>query len=307
VGLLPAPHPTNIVAAKSTPANAKPPPAFLPLHSTTLPTFVATTLVADVAPIAAPCPTFRRGGYLFGSNGHRYRQCMANSCRRSLAFRKVRKSSCPQPDSYCAIRRLSTTGHTARCSPATIPIANHSPVFDNTAVMALVVFLRGVNVGGHRTFRPSLVANQLTDFDVVNIGAAGTFVVRNRISQAKLRAEFLRHLPFQTELAICDGNDILDLASGNPFAGQPAGSDFVRFVSVLTKRGQPLPSTPLALPSDGEWLLKLLGTKGCFVFGVYRREMKAIRYLGQLDRIIGVPVTTRNWNTLTAIATILNK
>ena len=48
--------------------------------------------------------------------------------------------------------------------------------------MALVVFLRGVNVGGHKTFRPSLVANELSDFDVVNVGAAGTFVVRNRIS-----------------------------------------------------------------------------------------------------------------------------
>jgi len=50
---------------------------------------------------------------------------------------------------------------------------------ENRGVMALVVFLRGVNVGGHRTFRPSLLANELSDFDVVNVGAAGTFVVRN--------------------------------------------------------------------------------------------------------------------------------
>ena len=42
---------------------------------------------------------------------------------------------------------------------------------------ALVVFLRGVNVGGHRTFRPSVVAKELRKFDVVNVGAAGTFVV----------------------------------------------------------------------------------------------------------------------------------
>ena len=42
--------------------------------------------------------------------------------------------------------------------------------------MALVVFLRGVNVGGHRTFRPSLLARQLEPYGVVNVGAAGTFV-----------------------------------------------------------------------------------------------------------------------------------
>jgi hypothetical protein len=35
--------------------------------------------------------------------------------------------------------------------------------------------------------------------------------------------------------------------------------------------------------------------------------MKVISYLGTLDRVLGVPVTTRNWNTITAIATVLGK
>ena len=62
--------------------------------------------------------------------------------------------------------------------------------------MALVVFLKGVNVGGHRRVRPSEVAKRLKRYDVVNIGAAGTFVVRKPISQPKLRAERRRQLPF---------------------------------------------------------------------------------------------------------------
>ena len=33
--------------------------------------------------------------------------------------------------------------------------------------MALVVFLRGVNVGGHRTFRPTKLAAQLEHLDIV--------------------------------------------------------------------------------------------------------------------------------------------
>ena len=101
------------------------------------------------------------------------------------------------------------------------------------------------------------------------------------------------------------GDDVLDLASGKPFVGQPAGPKIVRFVSILAKRGQPLPSMPLSLPSRGQWCLKVLATKDRFVFGLYRREMRAIRYLGQLDKIFGVPATTRNWNTITAIAEIL--
>lgn len=33
--------------------------------------------------------------------------------------------------------------------------------------------------------------------------------------------------------------------------------------------------------------------------------MKAIGYLGRLDRLFGVPFTTRNWSTVTAIARVL--
>jgi len=41
------------------------------------------------------------------------------------------------------------------------------------------------------------------------------------------------------------------------------------------------------------------------VLGIDRRHMKTIGYLGTLDRAFGVPVTTRNWNTVTAIARVL--
>ena len=171
--------------------------------------------------------------------------------------------------------------------------------------MALVVFLRGVNVGGHRTFRPSALAADLSRFDVVNVGAAGTFVIRKAVSPVKLHAELSRRLPFQTEVMTCAGSDILRLAASDPFAGQPSRPDIVRFVSVLAKRRQPASSIPFSLPSAGEWSLRVLAGQGRFVVGVYRRDMKAIRYLGQLDKIFGVPVTTRNWNTILAVARTL--
>ncbi len=38
---------------------------------------------------------------------------------------------------------------------------------------------------------------------------------------------------------------------------------------------------------------------------MYRRHMKTIGYLGQIDRLCGVPATTRNWNTIVAIVRIL--
>jgi uncharacterized protein (DUF1697 family) len=171
--------------------------------------------------------------------------------------------------------------------------------------MALVAFLRGVNVGGHKTFQPSVLAKELADFDVVNVGAAGTFVVRKPISQTKLRAELLRRLPFNTEIMICPARGIIELASKDPFARQPSGPDIVHFVSVSAKRPRALPPLPLSLPSDDDWLLKVVAIQDRFVLGLYRRQMKAISYLGQIDKRLGVPVTTRNWNTIKAIVKVL--
>jgi uncharacterized protein (DUF1697 family) len=171
--------------------------------------------------------------------------------------------------------------------------------------MALVVLLRGVNVGGHKTFRPTILARQLKHLDAVNIGAAGTFVVRQPVTRAQLTAEMARRLPFDAEIVICQGREIVGLMSQNPFARQRVGPDMVRFVSILSRRPHSEPSMPASLPSRGRWLLRILARENRFVFGVYRRHMKVIGYLGTIDRLFGVPVTTRNWNTISAIAKVL--
>jgi uncharacterized protein (DUF1697 family) len=171
--------------------------------------------------------------------------------------------------------------------------------------MALVVFLRGVNVGGHRTFRPSIVARKLSDYDVVNVGAAGTFVVRKPGSRAKFRTALLRTLPFEAEVVLCDGRDLIRLETENPFAAELSVPDVVRFVSILSKAGGVRTSLPVTFPPDGEWLVRVMASQGQFVFGTYRRHMKTISYLGRIDKLYGVPATTRNWNTIIAIVRIL--
>src|SRR4029077_12537792 len=136
--------------------------------------------------------------------------------------------------------------------------------------VALVVLLRGVNVGGHRTFRPIALAEQLKHLDAVNIGAAGPFVIRRPVTRAQLRAELARRLPFDAEIMICQGREIVRLMSQNHFADQPVRPDIVRFVSVLSKRPRSAPSTPMSFPSSGKWLLKILARDNRFVFGAYR-------------------------------------
>jgi uncharacterized protein (DUF1697 family) len=172
-------------------------------------------------------------------------------------------------------------------------------------IVSFVVFLRGVNVGGHRTFRPSILAKGLSDYGVVNVGAAGTFVVRKPGSKRKFRAALLRKLPFKAEVVICDGRALIRLEMENPFRAKPSRPDIVRFVSILSRAGGLRAALPVTFPPGGEWLVRVMASKGQFVFGVYRRHMKTIGYLGRIDTLFGVPATTRNWNTILAVVRIL--
>ena len=171
--------------------------------------------------------------------------------------------------------------------------------------MRWVVFLRAVNVGSANRCQPALIAKELAKFGVVNIGAVGTFVVREDVSESVLRAAIAKKLPFKCEIMICPARDLIKLTSKDPFARQPSDPNIIRFVNVLAKRLPARPALPLSLPSDDDWLLKIIAIENRFVLGLYRRQMKAISYLGKIEKQLGVPVTTRNWNTIEKVAKIL--
>lgn len=189
--------------------------------------------------------------------------------------------------------------------------------------MSSVVFLRAVNVGKANRCQPAVIARQLVNFGVINIGAVGTFVVRKNVRESTLRDAFAKELPFKCEIMICRARDIIDLASTDPFARQPSGPDITRFVNVLAKpfhhvrsasdqtsnlkpQTSRLPALPLSFPSPDDWLLKIIEVRERFVLGLYRRHMKAISYLGKVEKLLGVPATNRNWNTILKVAQVLS-
>ena len=171
--------------------------------------------------------------------------------------------------------------------------------------MRWVVFLRGVNVGKANRCQPAVIARQLSKLGVVNIGAVGTFVVCEDVSESALRSAMAKKLPFKCEIMICPAREILKLASKDPFSEQRSDPGITRFVNVLAKQLPSPPPLPLCLPSDNDWLLKIIAIENRFVLGLYRRQMKAITYLGKIEKHLGVPATTRNWNTIEKVAKIL--
>jgi uncharacterized protein (DUF1697 family) len=170
--------------------------------------------------------------------------------------------------------------------------------------MALVVFLRGVNVGGHKTFRPAALAKELAVLDVVNVGAAGTLVVRAAIGQTALKSELQRRLPFEADMMICRAADVLGLASA--FRGVRIDKDLRRFVSVMAKAPRTLPRFPLTRPDGAQWQVKIVGVSGPFALSLWRRAGKTLIYPNEVvEKHFGVPTTTRNWNTIETVFSIL--
>jgi len=174
--------------------------------------------------------------------------------------------------------------------------------------MASVVFFRAVNVGNHQRFQPSVLARQLADLDVVNVGAAGTFIVRKNVSQAALRTEITRRLSFKPELMICPAREVLALMSSNPFQDAPPETkDLRHYVIIMAKAPRLLPPLPLERPAGKKWEVKLTAITGCFALGLWRRQTNGILYPNTVvEKEFGIPTTTRNWNTISAISKVLN-
>ena len=171
--------------------------------------------------------------------------------------------------------------------------------------MASIVFLRAVNVGGHQKFLPSALATRLANYGVVNIGAAGTFVVCENVSPAKLRDAILRHLPFEPELMICPARDVLALARNDWFRNEPAGKDVGQFVSVMQKAPRRLPRLPIEQPTGDKWEVRIVAISGRFALSIRRRGQTYSNAV--VEKHLGTPATTRGWNTIEAICEILEK
>jgi uncharacterized protein (DUF1697 family) len=181
--------------------------------------------------------------------------------------------------------------------------------------MRWVVFLRAVNVGGTNRCQPALIAKQLAKFDVVNIGAVGTFVVRENVSESVLRAAIAKKLPFKCEIMICPAKEIVDLvrqwtdsrwrAKKDPLRGV-RDDDVDAHVSVMARQPPKIPKLPIYVPSSEKWEIKIANVIGRAVICLRRRVKNGRLYPNAVvEKQFGVAATTRSWNTIEKVSKIL--
>jgi len=170
----------------------------------------------------------------------------------------------------------------------------------------LVVFLRAVNVGGHQVVRPSEIARRLARLEVTNIGAAGTFMVRAAVSAAAVRKAFAAALPFDTAIMTCTPGDLARLMRRDPGAGAARDPRVKRHVGVLGKRPGVRPRLPIRVPDDDRWQVSIVDVDGPFATSLQRRDGRTTVSVNEaIERRLGVPATTRGWDTLVKIHTLL--
>jgi uncharacterized protein (DUF1697 family) len=172
--------------------------------------------------------------------------------------------------------------------------------------LTLVVFLRGVNVGG-KTFQPSVLARELSSLDVTSLGAAGTFVVRRAASASAVRAAFVKQLPFEAHVLTCREGEIADLVAADPLRGREAPG-VTRYVTIVDKPPRPAPAVPHRVPAGSDWQVEIVAVRGCFVMSRQRRVGKRFIYPNEVvEKLFGVRATTRNWNTILKVHDALGR
>lgn len=165
--------------------------------------------------------------------------------------------------------------------------------------MASVVFMRGVNVGGHKAFRPSEFARRLESLQVRSVGAAGTFVVGADVTEPEIRRQFTKQIPFETELMICSKRDLAGLVALGPFAAKGLPKSDGQYASVVGRVPRALPKLPFDAPAGKDWQVRIIAVHRIFVVSLTRRVGTRLLYPNEVvERQLGVPSTTRNWSTI---------
>jgi uncharacterized protein (DUF1697 family) len=171
--------------------------------------------------------------------------------------------------------------------------------------MAWVVLIRGVNVGRNKRFSPAALADDLSEWNAVNLGAAGTLVIRKALARKLVRDELRRRLPFEAEVMICRAKDVLEFAEQQS-AAAATDKSIKPFVSVLSKPPRKTVRLPIAYPPGSDWQVRLVAQRGGFVLSHWRRMGKRMIYPNEVvEKMFGMPATSRNWNTLLTICRLL--
>jgi uncharacterized protein (DUF1697 family) len=169
-----------------------------------------------------------------------------------------------------------------------------------------VVLLRGINVGRHRRVTMADVRASLADAGYAGVETyvqSGNLLVDTRAGAARLAADVEAALRADLGLAIDvvvrTGAQLRAAIARNPFATEGLPTKALHFGFAKTK---PTAAAARALAGRdfGRDRVHVVGADVylCYPDGQGRSKMSG----AAVEKVLGVPITVRNWNVTTALA-----
>jgi uncharacterized protein (DUF1697 family) len=106
-------------------------------------------------------------------------------------------------------------------------------------------------------------------------------------------------------MMVCSADDVVDLVKSKPF-GTKLGRNVKGFVSIMERPLREPPDLPVDQP-QGNWGVRVIAVEGRFALSLWRRlaGQTMVYPNAVVEKKLGVAATTRNWNTMEAVAEIL--
>jgi len=169
--------------------------------------------------------------------------------------------------------------------------------------VATVVLLRGFNLGNRR-FSTKAIEKDLSDLDAVNVGAAGTFVVRGKVADAALLKRLADAIPFEPRAILLKPAEVEAAVAAGEAIAIPAGAA-ARFGTALAKPAKA--ALPIQAPEGKVWGVRCLAQEGRIVLGVRNRtDLTGVYPNEVVMKAWGVDATTRDWPTWEKIGKLLD-
>lgn len=179
----------------------------------------------------------------------------------------------------------------------------------DTSVATYVALLRGINVGGHRIIK---MADLKGMFDAMGLAAAQTYiqsgnvVFRTAEPEQPLRQRIERQIEavfgFPVTVTLRTADEMMRLIADCPFAPDALGEGESLYVALLADTPSPAGIERLLASNTApdEW--RVLGREA---YLLYRQSMRVTQLTNNLlENRLGVAATSRNWRTITTLATM---
>ena len=178
----------------------------------------------------------------------------------------------------------------------------------NPSPSAIVAFLRGINVGGHKKVPMTALkkAFEAMGFkDVRTVLASGNVIFEAPGKDPRLDRTISRGLEkafsFPVTVILRNANELRAIVASEPFNGVPSGPDVKRYVTFLAQTKPGLSGLRPPSSAKGVRIVRVAAGEIFSVVtlsaGVGTPELMAF-----LEKAVGQEVTTRNWQTVIKLA-----